>query len=222
MATTLNNAAGVLAGSSAGSITGSTSGKTAADTSDRFLKLLVAQMQNQDPLNPMDNAQVTTQMAQIQTVSGIDKLDSTVKSLAGQFSQLQALSGAALVGRDVLIEGSNLMVDAQGMGHAGLELAGSTDRTQIEVLSGAGVVIDRIDLGALGQGRHSFEWTPSAGVDPAQAARFRIKATLGAAQVGVTPLQRDRVDAVSAGVDGLMVELAGAGPVSYDKIKVFD
>ena len=44
-------------------------------TSDRFLKLLVAQMQNQDPLNPMDNAQVTSQMAQINTVTGIDKLN---------------------------------------------------------------------------------------------------------------------------------------------------
>ncbi|HEY4958521.1 MAG TPA: flagellar hook capping FlgD N-terminal domain-containing protein, partial [Caldimonas sp.] len=54
-------------------------------TADRFLKLLVAQMQNQDPLSPMDNAQVTSQMAQINTVTGIDQLNTTVQGLSSQF-----------------------------------------------------------------------------------------------------------------------------------------
>ena len=80
-------------------------------TSDRFLKLLVAQMQNQDPLNPMDNAQVTSQMAQINTVTGIEKLNTTVQGLNGQFVQLQALQGASLVGRDVIVAGNRCSVD---------------------------------------------------------------------------------------------------------------
>src|SRR3954465_3385974 len=82
----------------------------AAATSDRFLKLLVAQMKNQDPLSPMDNAQVTSQMAQINTVTGIDKLNSTVATMTGQFAQLQALQGAALVGHDVVVPGNKLQV----------------------------------------------------------------------------------------------------------------
>ena len=65
--------------------------KNDAGAEDRFLKLLVAQMQNQDPLNPMDNAQVTSQMAQIQSVNGIEKLNRTVESLGSQFAQLSAL-----------------------------------------------------------------------------------------------------------------------------------
>ena len=77
--------------------------KNDAGSEDRFLKLLVAQMQNQDPLNPMDNAQVTSQMAQINTVSGIEKLNTTVPGLNSQFVQLQALQGATLVGRDVTV-----------------------------------------------------------------------------------------------------------------------
>ena len=59
---------------------------------DRFLKLLVAQMQNQDPLNPMDNAQVTSQMAQINTVSGIEKLNTHG---AGPVEPVRADAGAA-------------------------------------------------------------------------------------------------------------------------------
>ncbi|MBL8324319.1 MAG: flagellar hook assembly protein FlgD, partial [Rubrivivax sp.] len=53
----------------------------AAGSAERFLKLLVTQMQNQDPLNPLDNAQITSQMAQINTVSGVEKLNDTVAGL---------------------------------------------------------------------------------------------------------------------------------------------
>src|SRR5512141_2460175 len=108
-----------------------------AGSEDRFLKLLVAQLQNQDPLNPMDNAQVTSQMAQIQTVSGIEKLNSTVLGLNTQFAQLRTLGGAALVGRNVLIEG-NRMVATDGVGHGGFELASQADRVKLEVLDGSG------------------------------------------------------------------------------------
>src|SRR5438045_7853032 len=97
-------------------------------SSDRFLKLLVTQLQNQDPLNPMDNAQVTSQMAQINTVTGIDKLNTTVQGLSSQFVQLQAMQGASLVGRDVIVAGNKLRVDAEsGVGQGGFELANAAD-----------------------------------------------------------------------------------------------
>ena len=199
-----------------------TAGATAnANTEDRFLKLLVAQLQNQDPLNPMDNAQVTSQMAQIQTVSGIDRLNTTVQGLNTQFAQLQALTGAALVGHDVLIDGNRLVAD-NGTGHAGFELASQADRVRIEVLDGAGRVIDTDDLGAMASGRHSFDWTPGPGVDAAQAAKFRVVATLGTTAVAATAYMRDRVDAVSVGPSGLVLELAHAGPTTYDRVKAFD
>src|SRR5437870_11144228 len=88
------------------------SGADAPGSSDRFLKLLVAQMKNQDPLNPMDNAQVTSQMAQINTVTGIDKLNTTVAGLSSQFMQMQAMQGASLVGHDVIVAGNKLDIDA--------------------------------------------------------------------------------------------------------------
>lgn len=191
------------------------------NSEDRFLKLLVAQLKNQDPLNPMDNAQVTSQMAQIQTVSGIEKLNNSVLGLNAQFAQLQALGGAALVGRDVLIEGSRMVAD-NGVGHAGFELASQADRVKLEVLDGSGRVIDTAELGAMASGRHSFDWVPSAGVDAAQAVKFRLSATLGATAVAATTYTHDRVEAVSAGADGLTLELAHAGPVAYDQVKVFD
>ena len=193
-----------------------------AGAEDRFLKLLVAQMSNQDPLNPLDNAQVTSQMAQISTVSGLDKLNKTVEGLNGQFVQMQALQGAALVGRDVTLPGDRLMPNDAGLVQGGFELAAPADSVRIEVLNGAGHVIDSINLGAEGSGRHGFEWTPPAGIDPAQGSRFRVVARSGAAAVPATPLMRDRVDAVATGGDTLTLELRHNGSVAYSQIRAFN
>src|SRR5262245_12635921 len=129
MATNPITSSSGTAASNGAAVTGAANG----NSEDRFLKLLVAQLQNQDPLNPMDNAQVTSQMAQIQTVSGIEKLNSTVLGLNSQFAQLQTLGGAALVGRSVLIEGNRMAVE-NGAGHGGFELASQADRVKLEVL----------------------------------------------------------------------------------------
>jgi flagellar basal-body rod modification protein FlgD len=196
--------------------------KNQAGAEDRFLKLLVAQMQNQDPLNPMDNAQVTSQMAQIQTVNGIDKLNTTVAGLGTQFAQLSALQGASLVGRDVIVAGNQLTTNDEGLVQGGFELTSAADRVQVEVLNAGGRVIDTIELGAQGSGRHGFEWTPPAGVDATLGTTFRVVAKSGAATVGSTPLMRDRVDAVVAGGDQLTLELRASGSVAYADIKAFN
>jgi flagellar basal-body rod modification protein FlgD len=196
--------------------------KNEAGSEDRFLKLLVAQMQNQDPLNPMDNAQVTSQMAQIQSVNGIEKLNRAVEGLGSQFAQMNALQGAALVGRDVIVPGNRLAPNDQNLVQGGFELDGPADSVKIEVLNAGGRVIDTIDLQAQSAGRHGFEWTPAAGVDPATGDSFRVVAKNGTANVANTALMRDRVDAVVAGGDTLTLELRNSGSVPYDQIRAFN
>ena len=193
-----------------------------AGAEDRFLKLLVAQMQNQDPLNPMDNAQVTSQMAQIQSVNGIEKLNRSVEGLGSQFAQMSALQGASLVGRDVVVPGNRLVTNDEELVQGGFELSGPADSVKVEVLNAGGRVIDTIELGAQSAGRHGFEWTPPAGVDAATGDSFRVVAKNGAASVGFTPLMRDRVDAVIAGGDTLTLELRNSGSVPYDQIRAFN
>ncbi|HEY6133098.1 MAG TPA: flagellar hook capping FlgD N-terminal domain-containing protein [Rubrivivax sp.] len=188
-----------------------------ADSADRFLKLLVAQMQNQDPLNPMDNAQVTSQMAQINTVNGIDKLNKTVQGLNAQFVQMQALQGAALVGREVTVAGDRLAIN-DAVGEGAFELAGAADNVKIEILGPAGQPIDTVNLGARSSGRHDFEWPAGKRTD-AENLRFRVTATSGAAAVQSTLLTRDEVLAVSAGGDTLTLELMRAGAVPYSAVK---
>eukprot|EP01036_Dinobryon_divergens_P015923 gene15923-21576_t len=113
---------------SLGTAVGSTTGTATknnmdpAASQDRFLKLLVAQLNNQDPMNPLDNAQMTSQIAQINTVTGIQQLNQTMQSMASQFNSLQVMQGTALVGRNVLTEGSSLAV-ADKTGKGGFEAA---------------------------------------------------------------------------------------------------
>src|SRR3989338_717076 len=99
-----NSAAALFASLNANA--GSTAkASSAADTQDRFLKLLVTQMKNQDPLNPMDSAQVTSQMAQLSTVTGIDKLNATLQALSDSMIGNQSLQAASMIGHAVLVPG---------------------------------------------------------------------------------------------------------------------
>jgi len=192
----------------------------ATATSERFLKLLVAQMQNQDPLSPMDNAQVTSQMAQINTVSGIEKLNTTVEGLSSQFAQLQSVQGAALVGHDVVVPGNTLQID-DGTGEGGFELAGPADQVKVEILAPSGQVVDTLQLGAQASGLHSFEWNAGSAT-AASGLKFRVTATSGATTSTPTTLMRDRVVAVSTGGSTFSLELAVSGTVPYSAVKAFN
>ena len=197
----------------------STQTKNEAGAADRFLKLLVTQMQNQDPLNPMDNAQVTSQMAQISTVNGVESLNTTVQALNTQFVQMQALQGASLVGREVTLQGNRLDL-ADGEGQGGYELAGKASAVKLEVLSAAGRVIDTVQLGAQDAGRHEFAWPTD--VAPGTELRFRITATSGTNTVASTLLMRDKVESVTTKNGSLVIQTENSGDIAYSDVKAFN
>jgi flagellar basal-body rod modification protein FlgD len=168
----------------------------------------------------MDNAQVTSQMAQINTVSGIQQLNTTMQGLAGQFAQLQALQGASLVGHSVVVPGNALQV-TDGVGQGGYELAGPADAVKVEVLSPGGQVIDTLQLGAQSSGLHSFDWNAN-GATTSSGLRFRVTATSGGVGAAATTLVKDTVVAVTVNGGSFGLELANAGLVPYSSVREFD
>jgi flagellar basal-body rod modification protein FlgD len=92
----------IVPGTSSANSSSSKSAAPASAAQARFLTLLVAQMQAQDPLNPMDNAQMTTQLAQISTVDGVEKLNSNMEKLLSQFGALEQLNATSMIGRSVV------------------------------------------------------------------------------------------------------------------------
>lgn len=196
------------------------------EISDRFLKLLVTQMQNQDPLNPMDNAQVTSQMAQINTVTGIEKLNSTMSGMTDGFNQMQVLQGAAMVGHQVLLPGDKLSVSASKdaatgeISHTavgGFQLSGAASQIKVEVLDASGKVVDTINDASLDAGIHSFQWKVPPSMSK-EGLTFKVTATNGSTVVPSTTLVSDTVDAVSNSNGKLNLELRNSGSTAYNKI----
>ena len=203
--------------SNASNLTGNTTpaNKALSDANasqDRFLKLLVAQLNNQDPMNPMDNAQMTSQMAQINTVSGIQQLNETMKSMASQFTAMQVLQGTAMIGHDVLVESNTLSVDG-GKAKGSVDLSGNAEKVPVEIRSPGGDLLGTMTLGAMTAGRHAFEWDASSYSGTGKPT-FKVTATSGNKTVANTALARDSV--VAIGNKG--VELKGREPVAYGAI----
>ena len=213
MITATNSASSATAAAASNAV----SAVNGAGSEDRFLKLLVAQLSNQDPLNPMDNAQMTSQMAQISTVSSIEKVNTSLGGLASQLASLQMLQASTLVGRNVLVEGSQLAI-SEGRAGGAIDLAARADSVKIEILSAGGQVVDSIDLGRQEAGRHTFEWDASRHPGVVSAS-YRVSATSAGKAVAATQLVRDQVEAVSAEGGVMNVQLRGLGSVAYSTVK---
>lgn len=192
------------------------------ETEDRFLKLLVTQMKNQDPLNPLDNAQVTSQMAQLSTVTGINQLNDAVKALSDSFLMGQSLQAASLVGHGVMIPG-NKMELADGAAYGGVELPQAVDRLTIKIKDASGEVIHTVDLGAQNAaGSIPFQWdgvTDSGAVAPSGSYTFEAAAEQGGKKVEVGTLAVGQVASVSLGLQGATLNVVGLGPVALSQIK---
>lgn len=205
--------------SSTGSGTKTDSAADPAAAQDRFLKLLVAQLNNQDPMNPLDNAQMTSQIAQINTVTGIQQLNDTVKGLASQFAAQQLMQGSAMVGRQVLVEGNSLAVDsASGLAGGAFDLAGSAASVKVQVLDPTGKEVGTVDMGALPAGRYNFSWDASQ-YQGDSALRFKVLAANGEAAVASTALSVDQISAVSMDNGSLQMQLSRGGMTTQSGIK---
>ncbi|MEK9804333.1 MAG: FlgD immunoglobulin-like domain containing protein, partial [Curvibacter sp.] len=154
----------------------------------------------------------------INTVAGIQQLNATMQSMTAQFTAMQVLQGAALVGRDVLIESDRLVLDAEGFGRGAIDLAGSVDNVRIEILNAAGTVVDTLSAGSLPAGRHEFAWDSSA-YNGSGDLRFRVVATRAGKTVESAGLVRSTVASVGSENGIMKIQLVGRDPVAYADLK---
>ncbi|MCK7501192.1 MAG: hypothetical protein MZW92_72005 [Comamonadaceae bacterium] len=197
-----------------------------AGSADRFLKLLVAQMQNQDPLNPMDNAQVTSQMAQINTVTGIEKLNDTVQRPE---RAVRADAGAAgrRAGRPRRHRRrATSWPCADGVGVGGFELAGAgRPREGRDPRRRRAASSTRSTSARQGAGRHELRLGRQPGRPTAQRLHASASAPRSARRPWpTTALMRDRVDAGQhRRATGLHARARrAAAPSTYADVKAFN
>lgn len=147
--------------SSASTTSSKTGAQSASDLQNTFLTLLVTQMKNQDPTNPADSSQMTSQLAQINTVTGIGQLNTSLSSLATQLSAGQSTQAALLIGSTVLATGSDVTVTKGASSSFGVQLANDVSDLNINVKNKAGEIVNTIKLGAQSAGVVPVNgWTP--------------------------------------------------------------
>ncbi len=189
---------------------------------DRFMTLLVTQMKNQDPLNPLDNAQVTSQLAQLSTVTGIDKLNNTMQAMMASTQAAQSLQAASMIGHGVLVPGSSLTLSG-GKAVFGAELSGPADAVQVTIADGAGNPVRVLDLGARPEGAVALAWdgkTASGATAPDGNYQIQVSAMRGGQKVGANALGFGEVISVSTGSGGARLNLTGtANPVSMNDVR---
>lgn len=201
--------------------TKSTTADTIDAAQDRFMKLLVTQMKNQDPLNPLDNAQVTSQLAQLSTVTGIDKLNSTVESLMASMQGSQSLQTSNLIGHNVLVAGDQFSFDGSG-GYFGVELPADADNVNVTISDSAGNPLRTIALGPQKAGIVPLNWDgySDAGALAASGTyQVSFTATSGGESATANALTLAQVNSVSTSASGIKLNLSNATAVSTDALK---
>ncbi len=171
-------------------------------------------------MNPLDNAQMTSQIAQINTVTGIQQLNDTVKGLVSQFAAQQLMQGSAMVGRQVLVEGNTLALDSETSKATGaFDLAGSAASVKVQVLDATGKELGTVDMGALPAGRYNFAWDAAGYEGDSAGLRFKVLAANGQVPVASSPLTIDTVSAISMDNGTLQMQLARGGMTTQSGIK---
>lgn len=224
----INDALSSLGGTS--STSSSSSSVSGSDSEQRFLKLLVTQLNNQDPLNPMQNAELTSQLAQMSTVSGIEKLNSTLSGLVSQTGSNQVLQAASLIGYNVLSPGNQITTTAPKDGEEpatvpfAVQLPGTAGDVQVKIVDAAGRTVRTLELGSLAEGVNAVTWDGTAddgGAVPPGNYSFSVVATNDGTAVEATALTFAQVAAVKQGTNGVTLELANGRSIGLDDVRMY-
>lgn len=208
-----------LSGSSSSS--SSSSSNSTQQMADQFMTLLVTQLQNQDPLNPMDNAQMTSQLAQISTVQSLEKLNTAFASLESAYQSTQTMAAANLIGKSVLVPGKTLTL-ASGQAIGGVDLASDADKVTITVKDSSGKVVHSQTLEDKDAGSFAFAWDGKDS-DGNQLKdgdyTFSVTATQGSNKVTATALTLGTVSALINTGSGFKLDLGSVGQVDFASVK---
>ena len=190
---------------------------------DAFLELMVTQLKNQDPLNPMENGEFLSQIAQFGAVSGIDELNSSFDGLSSSISSDQGLQAANLVGRTVVVPSDAAVLAAGGTVQGEISLPASTPNLSVTVTDSNGAFVRRLDLNTQQAGQVPFSWDglleDGTYADPG-VYQITAEASVGGEIKALATQIRADVDSVTlGGSQGLILNLAGLGSYQFSDVQ---
>jgi flagellar basal-body rod modification protein FlgD len=196
----------------------------AASTEDEFLTLMLAQLKNQDPTEPMDNGAFLAQLAQINTASGIEGLQSSFSNFSASMQSNQALQASGLVGRSVSVPGPEVMLNSGSSVEGGVMLSTSTSELQLSVYDGRGQLVRNIGMGTQTAGDIPFNWNGLANDGtplPSGVYTIKAEAMVDGSLTAMGTKAYATVESVSmaSGSQGIQLNLAGIGTVPFSNVQ---
>lgn len=218
--------------SSTSALSSANNASSAQSIENQFLKLLTTQLQNQDPTNPMDNMQLTSQLAQISTVEGITNLNTTLQSISSQMGLSQSIDATSFIGKSVLVQGNSILLGTDSSTGStvttpfGINLSSAASNVQVKITNASGAVVNTVNLGSLNAGVYSYDWDGKSSTGTAAtngSYSFTVTATdANGNAVTVNPLTYGQVGSVAYTSGGPVLNLGTAGTTSLAGIyKVF-
>lgn len=228
--TNSTSTAQTTSGTSTTSSTTGTSGTSAEELMNNFMTLLVAQMQNQDPTNPMDNNQLTTQLAQFNTASGVQQLNSTLNNVGTLVTSMQQMNAADWVGRTVMIEGDPSVSTADDGNKAfAFSVNSNVDKVTVTLTDSAGnaytASLDNVKAGVNTYSMSDLSNFQPA--DPRDLENSQFTVTFSAANNDgtvpeITALKSAKVEGVSFTQSGAELQLGVNGTASLGEIYMIE
>ena len=208
--------------------TGSTTPTVSAASSQTlgqadFLKLMTAQLNNQDPFNPVDNTQMVAQMAQFSSLSGITEMASTLKTIAAKLTGTSTSDAMSYVGKTVLTEGDTAYARTTGGIAGAVELDDNATDMRVTIQDANGATLKTLNFGQTAKGTAEFDWdgTTDSG-QPAGNGPFKVvvSATNGGQAVATRPLVWAPVTSVTDISSGSpKLNVAGLGAIDISAVR---
>ena len=195
---------------------------------DAFLTLMITQLKNQNPLEPMKNQEFLAQLSQFTTASGVQDLKKSFDSLGTALQSNQALQASSLVGRKVLISSPQGYLPVAGTGTRKMEgvvdLPNAVGNLQVNIYNSAGEVVQSVNLGQQKAGQVSYAWdgTNKAGQAlPAGIYQVKAEATFNGKTYNFDTLTAAPVESVTIGRNGqgMTLNIGPLGSVNLDEVR---
>ncbi len=194
------------------------SSKTSALGQDQFLTLLVAQLQNQDPLNPADATEFTSQWAQYSQLEQLFNLNDSMEQLATAQNNSERLSALTLIGQDVVVENSEFTLGKESV-EIGYKIDGTVTDVDLLIKNSDGKTVATLSASDLSEGNHFLTWdgknSSGTALDPGTYS-IQISAKNGTtASASVSPLVRSEVTGIDlSGSEAKIVTALGEYAIS--------
>jgi flagellar basal-body rod modification protein FlgD len=156
----------------------STAPKTATEETQNFLKLLIAQIKNQDPMSPMDASTMTAQMSQLNMVSSMANMNTSMTAMLAQMQSVNFMNQAALIGHSPAVAGDGIAFDGTNQVMLGANAANPLKSVIATISDASGNTVNSVDLGSLNAGMSNFLWNgKDAGGNTVAAGMYYLSLT---------------------------------------------